>query len=139
MNDKFFLDTNVFVYCFDTTATAKKRAADQLVTDALRHQNGAISYQVIQEFLNVATRKFAVPMSMADATRYLADVLVPMCEVYPSQKLYEEALRIQFRFKLGFYDSLVIGAALEAGCKLLYSEDLHAGLKIEQLVVKNPF
>jgi predicted nucleic acid-binding protein len=139
MNGKFFLDTNILVYCFDSSAPAKKRVADQFIAEALRHQNGVISYQVIQEFLNVATRKFATPMNMTDATRYLNDVLVPLCEVYSSQKLYDHALRIQFRFKLSFYDSLVVAAAHQAECEVLYSEDLHPGLQVEHVVVKNPF
>jgi predicted nucleic acid-binding protein len=139
MNGKFFLDTNLLVYCFDNNVAVKKRVANQFVTDALRDQSGVISYQVIQEFLNVATRKFAVPMGTMEATQYLNDVLIPLCEVYPSQKLYEEALRIQFRFSLSFYDSSILAAAQEAGCEVLWSEDLRNGLRVGDVVVKNPF
>lgn len=55
--DRFFLDTNVFVYCFDTAATAKREQADQLVESALVSRRGAVSAQVVQEFCSVMLGK----------------------------------------------------------------------------------
>lgn len=139
MSDRYFLDTNIFVCCFDGSAPHKKRIADQLVSEALKDHQGAISYQVVQEFLNVATRKFPQPMSLVDATNYLAGILAPLCEVFPSRTLYEEALRVQFRARISFYDALVVAGALQAGCKVLYSEDLHPGQRFDELAIQNPF
>lgn len=139
MSDRYFLDTNVFVYCFDRGARRKQEIADKLVTDALRDHRGVISYQVIQEFLNVATRRFATPMSPGDSENYLREILAPLCEVYPTVGLYERALHAQARWGFSFYDALIIASALQAGCAVLHSEDLHGGQKLDGLTVKNPF
>jgi len=95
MSDKFFLDTNIFVYSFDATAPQKKVQAMVLIQQALQSGNGIISTQVVQEFLNAATRKFAVPMRLADSKKYLQKVLNPLCQVYPDLALYEACLEIQ--------------------------------------------
>lgn len=59
MNGRFFLDTNVFVYSFDVSAPSKARRATQPIRQALETRKGIISYQVAQEFFNVALRRFA--------------------------------------------------------------------------------
>ncbi len=59
---RFFLDTNIFVYTFDGRSPSKRAPANDLVARALDTRRGVISYQAVQEFLNVATRKFARPM-----------------------------------------------------------------------------
>jgi len=71
MSGKFFLDTNIFVYAFDVAAPAKARKATRLVRDAVDTGKGIVSYQVVQEFFNVALRRFAQPMSVAEAEQYL--------------------------------------------------------------------
>ena len=58
MSDRFFLDTNIFVYSFDRSARGKARAAATLIRKALTTQKRMISYQVVQEFFNVALRRF---------------------------------------------------------------------------------
>jgi predicted nucleic acid-binding protein len=58
MHGRFFLDTNVFVYSFDRSAVAKSRRAAQLIRTALKTQKGITSYQVVQEFFNVALQRF---------------------------------------------------------------------------------
>jgi len=68
-----------------------------MVESALRDRTAIISFQVIQEFLNVATRKFAVPLTEADSALYLKKVLNPLCEVHSSIDLYQDALDIQER------------------------------------------
>lgn len=139
MKDKYFLDTNIFIYTFDAAAPAKQKHAQTLVNAALIDNLGVISYQVVQEFLNVATRKFQPPMSAADAKLYLEQVFAPLCEIYPSMDLYEHAIDINKQTHFAFYDSLMIAAAIKTGCKILYSEDLHHQQSISGLVIKNPF
>jgi len=139
MSAKFFLDTNIVVYTFDVRAPKKKRRAQELVEQALRTQQGVVSTQVVQEFLNVATRKFAVPLKLSDAQQYLQDVLSPLCLVFPSIDLYRQALALQQETQYSFYDSLIIGGALQAGCDMLYSEDLQHGQHIRGLHIRNPF
>ena len=57
----------------------------------------------------------------------------------PSAGLYTQALELKARWKFSFYDSLIVAAALEAGCKRLYSEDLQHGQRIQGLRIENPF
>jgi len=139
MSGKFFLDTNILVYTFDTTAPAKQQIARQLVSTALSSQQGIISYQVVQEFLNVAKRKFSPPLTSPDANIYLDKVLTPLCELFPCMNYYSKALEISERWRFSFYDSLIITASLETECEILYTEDLQHGQKIHGLTIMNPF
>ncbi len=135
----FFLDTNVLIYTFDDRAPDKRDRARTLVSQALSTRQGLISYQVVQEFLNVATRKFERPMTRRDAAEYLDRVLAPLCEVHSSIDSYRTALELQERWGYSFYDSRIVGAALAAGCERLYSEELQDGQQIGELTIENPF
>ena len=139
MKDRFFLDTNIIVYTFDKTDPVKNEIAHDLVKSALQDRNGFISYQVVQEFIHVSTRKFATPLKESDCRLYLDKVLAPLCQVFSTIQLYEEALDIMERWKLSFYDSLMIAAALAMDCKILFSEDLQNNLKVYSLTIRNPF
>ncbi|HLB57534.1 MAG TPA: PIN domain-containing protein [Gammaproteobacteria bacterium] len=139
MKGKFFLDTNIFVYTFDQSALKKQERAKKLVANALDKQLGVISYQVIQEFLNVAMRKFAVPLSSHEVNLYLEQVLTPLCEYYPTADFYQNALLLQKDIQFSFYDTLIVTAALKTHCTILYSEDLQDGREIAGLTIKNPF
>ena len=134
-----FIDSNIFVYSLDADSPEKRATARRLVEDVLQSGEGRISFQVIQETLSVITRKFQRPVSPDDARQFLDQVLVPLWRVMPTQRLYERALDIQARYRYGFYDSLIIAAALSAGCVRLLSEDLQHGQRIEGLTIANPF
>jgi predicted nucleic acid-binding protein len=139
MNDRFFLDTNVFVYSFDRSAPAKARRAAQLIGRAVETRKGIVSYQVAQEFFNVALRRFAQAMSAADAEQYLATVFRPLMVVHSSLALYGEALRLTNRYRLSWLDSLIVAAALEGQCSILYTEDFQDGQQFGELRIENPF
>jgi predicted nucleic acid-binding protein len=139
MPARYFLDTNVFVYSFDRRDRRKQRLAEKLVEQALDDHLGVISTQVAQEFLNLATGKFARRMSHTESRAYLDGVLAPLCEVFPTIALYQEALDLHTTSRYAFYDALIIAAALEAECGVLYSEDLQHGQTIRQLRIVNPF
>ena len=139
MSGRFFLDTNVFVYAFDTKAPLKAKKAGDLIRRAADTGEGIISYQVVQEFFSVAFRRFAQPMTVAEAEQYLITVLRPLLAVHSSPAIYFEALRIRERHRLSWYDSLIVAAALEGRCEKLYSEDLQPGRKIEGMGIENPF
>ena len=96
MSGRFFLDTNIFVYTFDPNAPAKANRAAQLIRQATDKGEGIISNQVVQEFFNVALRRFAQPMSTAEAEQYLITVFRPLLAVHSSPAIYLEALRICF-------------------------------------------
>jgi predicted nucleic acid-binding protein len=139
MSDRFFLDTNIFVYSFDRSSAAKARRATELIREALSTQKGIVSYQVVQEFFHVALRRFSQPMQAADAEQYLGTVFRPLLGVHSSQALYAEALRLHAQSGLSWYDSLIVSAALQAHCHLLFTEDLQHGQRFGSLQVSNPF
>lgn len=139
MSGRFFLDTNIFVYSFDRSAPKKALRAAQLIRQALTTGDGVISYQVAQEFFNVALRRFDQAMTVAEAEQYLATVFRPLIAVQSSPALLAEALRLNATHRLSWYDSLVVAAAIEASCSVLYSEDLQDRRKFGSLRVENPF
>jgi len=139
MSAKFFLDTHVFVYSFDRRNPTKQKKAQSLIDKALSDHSGLISSQVVQEFLNVALRKFEKPLPLPESRAYLDVVLAPLCEVFPSVQLYHHALELQDQAGFGFYDSLIIASAAEGSCKILYSEDLQHNQRIAGLTIQNPF
>ena len=139
MSDRFFLDTNILIYSFDPQAPAKKRVATKLIRTGAESGKGVVSYQVVQEFLNVALKRFAVPMSISDATEYLGTILRPLWTVQSSEPLFATALRLCHEHRLAWYDALIVSAALETECETLYSEDLQHGRRFEDLQIQNPF
>jgi predicted nucleic acid-binding protein len=134
-----FIDTNIFVYLFDETDDRKRIKAEQIVKAALETRNACISHQVVQETLNVLTRKLPSPMTAEQAGRFLENVLAPLWRIMPSPALYRSGLAIRARYGFSFYDSLIVAAALESGATRLYSEDLQDGQQIEGLTIENPF
>ncbi|MDR1854429.1 MAG: PIN domain-containing protein [Azoarcus sp.] len=138
MSDVDFLDSNIIVYALDADSGAKGEVAARLLNTALRENNAVISFQVVQETLNVLG-KFEKKLSPPDRLAVLNEVLAPLWRVFPSATLYARALDVQERYQFGFYDSLIVAAALEAGCARLLTEDLQDGQKIESLTIANPF
>src|ERR1700727_600217 len=137
MSGRFFLDTNIFVYTFDSAAPAKAKKAAQLVRRAVDSGEGIVSFQVVQEFFNAALRRFTPAMSIAEAGQYLFTVFRPLLAVHSSPAMYVEALRITGKHRPSWYDSLIVAAAIEGQCETLYSEDLQDGRKIESLRIQN--
>lgn len=137
MSAEHFLDTNILVYMFDETDAGKRRRAEALVNDSLASGTGCVSFQVVQETLNVLIRRLGFVAE--DARRALQQILVPLWQVYPSAALYQDAISIQGRYGFSFYDSLIVAGALEAGCTRLYSEDMQHGQRIQRLTILNPF
>ena len=132
-----FIDTNIFIYLFDETSVEKSRIAEELIGQFLENGSGCISYQVVQETLNVVTRKLQA--SPEQARQLLDNVLEPLWRVNPSRALFRRGLGLQSRFQFGFYDSLIIAAALDAGCRTLYTEDLQHKQQVEGLTIVDPF
>jgi predicted nucleic acid-binding protein len=137
MSGKAFLDTNIFVYSFDRTDRRKANAALQLIRDHAVRGNGVISFQVVQEFFSVAFKHGT--MTPEEGESYLMTVLRPFLSVQSSISLYSVALTIRARHQLSWYDSLIVAAASEANCSVLYSEDLQHGAKLNGVKIENPF
>ncbi len=139
MSDRYFLDTNVFVYSHDERYPEKAKMAVELIRNAVARRAGVVSYQVVQEFFNVVLHKASPPMRHDDAQQYLATVFRPLLAVHSSAALISEAIRIEGRYRQSWYDSLIVAAAIEAKCEILYSEDLQHGQRFGELTVKDPF
>lgn len=139
MNDKFFIDTNILIYSVDNQEMVKKPRSLALVNEAIVSRKGVISWQVLQEFLNVATRKFETAFKPQDLNEYIKKILNPLCEIYPDINLYQDALGIKKSTNFSFYDSLILASAIKAECTILYSEDFQAGQVINGVKVVNPF
>ena len=139
MSARFFLDTNIFVYSFDASSPKKAAQARKLIRSAIVTRGGIVSYQVVQEFFNVALRRFAKPMSGVDAEQYLSTTFRPLLSVHSSQALYAEALRLAAKFRLPWYDSLIVASAIEGQCDVLYSVDFQDGQQFGGVTITNPF
>ena len=139
MTGRFFLDTNVFIYSFDRSSAAKAQRSTQLIRQAVATRKGIVSHQVVQEFFNVALRRFAQPMTVAEAEQYLGTVFRPLLAVQSSQALCSEALRLKDKHRLSWYDSLIVAAAMEGRCSSLYSEDLQHGQRFGDLLDRESF
>ncbi|MBN1351057.1 PIN domain-containing protein [candidate division KSB1 bacterium] len=111
MSDKYFIDTNIFIHSFDSSNPTKREIAKKLIRAALSDYQGCISYQVIQEFLDVAFKKFETPLTGKDCQQYIESVPEPLNEIYSSINLYYHALEIFERWKYSFYDSSILTAA----------------------------
>lgn len=136
---KVFLDTNVVAYAFLSDEPRRKERAKEVIEEAVASGRGCVSYQVIQEFANLARRKFATRFSAADCALFIDTVLAPMCQVESSRPLMQEALRLNAETGYAVYDSLIIAAARQADCDVLYSEDMQHNQLIGSLRIVNPF
>lgn len=139
MSDKLFFDTNIFIYSRDHRYPHKQSLALELLRDATDAGDGVISYQVIQEFFNFSLQKAPEKMRHEDAVVFLRDVFGLFQTVAQSAALISDAIRVQERFRLSWYDSLIVSAAQQGGCTVLYSEDLQHGQQFGSVTVRNPF
>ena len=139
MNADYFIDTNIFIYQIEVLDEKKSAQANSIIRRGVETGCGCISFQVIQECLNTVLRKAEIPLNAAQTRDYLDNVLAPLYQVPATLELYRRALDIQSRYRYGFYDALIIAAALDAGCTVLYSEDIQNGQQIEGLTVRDPF
>jgi predicted nucleic acid-binding protein len=127
-----FFDTSVLLYLLSKDATKADRV------ETLLAERGTISVQVLNEFATVATRKLKMPLP---EVREVLDTIRAVCDVEPvTIETHDQALAIVERYGFSLYDSLLIAAALIAGSKVLYCEDLQHGQLIDrQLRIVNPF
>jgi len=130
---KAFFDTNVLIYAVAQDDPRSTQAEELLAS------GGALSVQILNEFVSVARRK--ILMSWSDVTEALGAFRVLCPSPLPiTMEMHEAALTIAEKHGYNIYDALVVAAALEAGCAILYSEDLHDGQTIDgQLTIRNPF
>jgi predicted nucleic acid-binding protein len=139
MNGRRFLDTNIFIYAVSSDVSRKRDIARDLIGSSLEPGNAVISYQVVQEFIHVALTKFAKPLAAEQVRSYMSTVFRSFHVVHSSLGLCSDAIDIRVRHKLSWYDSLIVAAAAESKCPLLYSEDLQHGATVAGVRIENPF
>jgi predicted nucleic acid-binding protein len=138
MSGRSFVDTNVLVYCFDAAEPAKRTRALAILEGEADVGDLVLSTQVLQEFYVTVTRKLKRPLSPKDAAATVDDLAkLPVVQVDLSMVLASIADCEKHRFSL--WDSLVLRAAVVAGCDRVLTEDLQHGFKFESLRVENPF
>ena len=136
---RVFFDTNIVVYCFDTLEPRKQTRAKDLLAHALNSELGVVSYQVIQEFCNVASKAKRLQLPQERILAYVNLVLQPMNQIGSSPQLIESALKLRSEHSFSFYDSLIIASATQARCQVLYSEDMQHMQRVGSLQIVNPF
>jgi predicted nucleic acid-binding protein len=127
-----FLDSNILLYLLSEDADKANRS------EALLRAPCIISVQVLNEITHTARRKFNATWSQVET---FVSAICNTCDVLPlTAETHHTAREIAERYQLGFYDALIVAAALLAKCDTLYSEDMHDGLVIEKrLRIRNPF
>lgn len=135
---RVFLDTNVLVYAYDDSSTAKQLLARELIEQLAHEERTFLSTQVLQEFYAVVTRKLRVPVPEDVAQEAVESLLVlPIVQVTPALVL--DGIRRSRADRLALWDSLIVEAALAGGASVLYSEDLQNGRRFGDLQIVDPF
>ena len=136
MSGREFIDTNVLVYADDARDRRKQARARALIRRLMRERRGVLSLQILQEFFAATTRKLG--MSSKEAKQRVSlysrfDVVT----LTPTDLL--AAIDLHRMHQLSIWDSLVIRAALNGACTVLYTEDMQAGYMIEDVLLTDPF
>jgi predicted nucleic acid-binding protein len=133
-----FLDTNILCYTKDSSDQNKHQLAVKLVEDLILSKRACISTQVINEFY-VFLKRAARSEEELNLARITAQSLTNLFPVPLTAELQTAAWLIEQRFNLSWWDSLIIAAANQANCKVLYTEDMQHEQKIGELMIINPF
>ena len=133
-----FVDANVLVYAFDQSAGQKQQDAHTLLKRLWENNVGCVSIQVLQEFFVTVTRKVPRPLPADDAKTRLREFSA--WRVFsPTSDDVLAAIDLQVHAKIGFWDAMIVVAAAESGCDVLWTEDLGDGQLIRGVRIRNPF
>ena len=137
MSDKYFVDTNILMYAHDTSVGEKHERARALLEKLWRDRTGVVSTQVLQELSVNLRRKAGRPLDVKATREIVADYLAWQVVVNNGESILE-ALDLEARYQISFWDALVIQAAHSSGAEVLYSEDLSDGQTYGAVRVINP-
>jgi len=133
-----FVDTNILIYAHDRSAGGKHTRAGELIQDLWRSGSGCLSVQVLQEFYVNVTQKVPKPLPPEVAGQIIADLSV--WQVHrPGVADILDAIRLQGRYQLSFWDAMIVASAIQLGCQTIWSEDLNPGQVYDQVTVASPF
>lgn len=135
MNAKIFFDTNLLVYLYSEDESEKQA---RVLSHIKESENRLVSTQVLNELSNTLRKKFK--LDYGDIARVIVEIRANFEITTVQVQTIEYALKIAETYRYSYYDSVIIAAALEVSCTLLYSEDMQHGQLIEnQLTIFNPF
>ncbi len=127
-----FFDTNILIYAFAANDPRSAKA------EILLADGGVIGVQVLNEFVNVTRRKLRWSWEQIEASlEVISALLGPAAPL--TTTIHSRAVVLAREQKLLVYDALIVAAALEADCQILFSEDLQHGQKFGELKIQNPF
>ena len=135
---RHFVDTNILIYAYDTSAGVKHQRAKELLSTLWVEKNGCLSVQVLQEFYVVATQKMKKPLSPQMAAQIIVDLEVWRIHA-PQVHDVLNAIELQQRYQISFWDAMIVNSALALDCTTLWSEDLNHLQIYQQVQVQNPF
>lgn len=136
-NSKVFFDSNILIYVVDDRDLTKQNKAIEIITKSIDSENGIISTQSLQEFYNVTTRKLRC--TPEKAKEYAKNFASSFDVQQISPDMIYNAIDISIANKISFWDSLIVSAAQDSGCVIIYSEDLNDGQIINGVKILNPF
>jgi predicted nucleic acid-binding protein len=131
-----FVDTNVLLYAYEGDAVRKQRISIELIDRLWDEREGTLSIQVLSEFYVNATRK--LKMSAASAEEAIRDFSKWRLH-RPDHDSIPSAIHLEQRFKIAWYDAMILNSAIESGCSVLWTEDFQDGQRFGDLVVRNPY
>jgi predicted nucleic acid-binding protein len=133
-----FVDTNVLIYAHDLSAGEKQIRARDLIRELWQSGEGCLSIQVLQEFYVNVTQKVARPLAPEEAGQIVADLAA--WQVHrPGVEDLLDAIRLQERYRISFWDAMIVASAAQMDCQTIWSEDLNPGQAYGQVTVLNPF
>ena len=133
-----FVDTNILIYAHDRSAGHKHLVAKTLLKELWETRTGCLSIQVLQEFYVNITQKVAKPLAPESAAQLVTDLSV--WKVHrPGVDNVLDAIRLQTRYQLSFWDAMILASAQALNCQNLWSEDLNPGQSYDKVTVSNPF
>ena len=133
-----FVDADVLVYALDSSAGEKHATAGALIERLWDEGVGCVSVQVLQEFFVTVTRKIPKPLSADDALDRVRD-LKAWTVFSPKADDVIAAVNLHKRHSINFWDAMIVQAASEMRCDVLWTEDLNDGQVLEGVTVRNPF
>jgi predicted nucleic acid-binding protein len=137
MNDRAFVDTNILVYAHDSATGHKHLKANQLVRQLWKSGTAVLSTQVLQELCVNLQRKCAKVPSNEEIRSILKDYSGWLVVTHSAVSIIE-AFEMQLRWKLSFWDALILQAAESAGCDVVFSEDFEPNRRFGNLRIVNP-
>jgi len=138
MTDRIFWATNILVYAYDTHEPHKQKIAQKLITEGIQQESAELSVQVLGEFFNVVTKHIQNPMSAEEARQ-----IISMLSILPVQEIdlsmVGRAIDTHTRYRISYWDALIISAAERANCTTILTEDLSDTQTYRDMVILNPF